>query len=356
MIIINKKNLALHSNLKSHAADEMDQRMEYNAIQKALTENLSRNSGSYVKNAAGIFGSDYWLELDRQTVEIAGQDRGREIFNDLQDLVTVVPLGKTVRGYTKLGDISDHVTISMDMQTPQTFDHSSSTGDGDPIPGFTAGYGINWRHWLGLQTENIDLMLQSQRAKLVKFYEAQADYAMNGSPKIKEAGYFGQGIKNHRNTIKLNLAAAGLNINLTTADPDDVVAFFSSVFGGVLDTNAVARVDKLWVSPQIRARLALPYSSDLGILAGSTERQLLEFASRIREIGTDYSLNGNEFVAYVKDKTFLEIPTGQAVTITPIPRLYPRDNFNNDISSAFGVQVKVDGSGRGGVFYGANLT
>lgn len=113
MIIINKQNLALHSNLKSHAADEMEQRMEYNAIQKALTENLSRDSGSYVKNAAGIFGGDYWLELDRQAGEIAGQDRGREIFNDLQGLATVIPLGKTVRGYTQLGDISDHVTLSL---------------------------------------------------------------------------------------------------------------------------------------------------------------------------------------------------------------------------------------------------
>lgn len=353
MIIINKKNLELHSNLKAHAADEMDQRLEYNAIQKALTENLSRDSGSYVKNAAGIFGGDYWLELDRQAVEIAGQDRGREIFNDLQGLVTVIPLGKTVRGYTQLGDISDHVTISMDMQTPQTFDHSSSTGDADPIPGFTAGYGINWRHWLGLQTENIDLMLQSQRAKLVKFYEAMADYAMNGSPKIKEAGYFGQGIKNHRNTIKIDLTTAG--VDLTTDTPEEIVTYFAGAFGVVLDANAVSSV-KLWVSPQIRARMAMPYSADLGIVSGSIETQLRQFTPRITEIGTDYSLSGNEFIAYVKDKSFIEIPTGQAVTITPLPRLYPRDNFNNDISSAFGVQVKADSRGRSGVFYGAELT
>ena len=61
-------------------------------------------------------------------------------------------------------------------------------------------------------------------------------------------------------------------------------------------------------------------------------------------------------MAYVKDRQFLEIPTGQAVTITPLPRIYPRDNFNNDIASAFGVQVKRDSAGRAGVFYGANLT
>ena len=353
MIIINKENLARHSNLKSHAADELEQRMEFNAIQKALTANLTHDSGSYVKNAAGIFGKDYWFELDNQAVEIAGQERGREIFNDIQDLATVVPLGKTVRGYQKLGDISDHVTISMDMQTPQTFDHSSMTGDADPIPGFTAGYGINWRHWLGLQTENVDLMLQSQRAKLVKFYEAMADYALNGNTRIQEANYPGQGIKNHRNTIKIDLTVAA--INLTTADPDDVVTYFAKDFGAVLDTNAIATV-KLWVSPQIRARMAMPYSAELGIVSGSIETQLRQFTPRISEIGTDYSLSGNEFIAYVKDKTFLEVPVGQSVIITPLPRLMPRENFNNDISSAFGIQVKQDSKGRSGVFYGANLT
>ena len=353
MIIINKENLARHSNLKSHAADELEQRMEFNAIQKALTANLTHDSGSYVKNAAGIFGKDYWFELDNQAIEIAGQERGREIFNDIQDLATVVPLGKTVRGYQKLGDISDHVTISMDMQTPQTFDHSSMTGDADPIPGFTAGYGINWRHWLGLQTENIDLMLQSQRAKLVKFYEAMADYALNGNTRIQEANYPGQGIKNHRNTIKIDLAVAG--IDLTTATPAEIITYFAESFGAVLDNNAIATV-KLWVSPQIRARMAMPYSDNLGIVAGSIEAQLRQFTPRISEIGTDYSLNGNEFVAYVKDKAFLEVPTGQAVIITPLPRLMPRENFNNDISSAFGIQVKQDSKGRSGVFYGANLT
>lgn len=353
MIIINKENLARHSNLKSHADDELEQRMEFNAIQKALTANLTHDSGSYVKNAAGIFGKDYWFELDNQAVEIAGQERGREIFNDIQDLATVVPLGKTVRGYQKLGDISDHVTISMDMQTPQTFDHSSMTGDADPIPGFTAGYGINWRHWLGLQTENIDLMLQSQRAKLVKFYEAMADYALNGNTRIREANYPGQGIKNHRNTVKIDLTVAA--INLTTATPDEVVTYFAKDFGAVLDENAVASV-KLWVSPQIRARMAMPYSAELGIVSGSIESQLRQFTPRISEIGTDYSLNGNEFVAYVKDKTFLEVPTGQAVIITPLPRLMPRENFNNDISSAFGIQVKADSKGRSGVFFASNMT
>ena len=358
MITVNKATLALHTNLKSHADAEMAQRLTYESYQKALLNNhgATMTAGDYAMNEAGLYTRDFWLELDRQSVQIADDERGREIYNDLQSVVTVLPVGKTVKAYNMIGDISDHVTISMDGQTPQTFDHAGSTADGDPIPMFTAGYGVNWRHWLGLQTENLDLMLDSQRAKLVKFHEAAADYALNGSARIQEAGYPGQGLKNHRNTVRIDLAAGGFNINLTTATNAEVIEFFSRDFGGVLDDNAISTVDVLWVSPQIRARMSAPYDASEGIRSGSVEENLMKFAPRIREVRTDYSLEGNEFISYVRNKTFIEVPTGQAVTIVPLPRPLPRDNFNNDISAAFGIQIKRNDRGQGGVFYGADLT
>lgn len=366
MILINKANIAKHAMMRGHAAQALGQRYQFNTFQA----NLDRDHGA---GSAGVWVNDmaqephrriatnslegeYWAELDKQANQIAAETMGREIFTDLQSLVTVLPVGKTVRGYTKIGDISDHVTISMDGQTPQTFDRAGESYDADPIPFFTAGYGINFREWQGLLSANIDLMLSSQRAKLEKLLNEAASYALTGNAKIQEAGYPGQGLKNHRNTKKINLGASGENIDLTTASAADTIAFFSQTFGAALDANAVAAVDVLWVSPQIRARLALPYAATRGILAGSTEANLLAFSGRIREIRTDYSLSGNEFLAYVRSKAYLEIPTGQALAIVPMPRLTPRANFNNDISTAFGVSVRVDGKGRGGVFYGAAVS
>lgn len=359
MIIVNKETLARHSNLKSHAENELSLRMTFNSYQRALIDNHGQHmtERDLILNNAALFGRDYWLEIDRQAAEVFDDERGREIYNDLQSLVTVLPVGKTVKAYTKIGDISDDVAISMDGHTPHDFDHTNYDTDGDPIPMFTAGYGVNWRHWMGLQTENIDLMLDSQRAKLVKFYEATANYTLNGAAKISEAGFKGQGIKNHRNTVRINLGSGsgGFNIDLTTASNADVVTFFSRDFASVLDANAIGAVDVLWVSPQIRAVLGQPFNASEGIKSGTVEENLLKFSPRIREVRTDFSLVGNEFISYVRSKSWLEVPTGQAVTIVPMPRPLPRDNFNNDISTAFGISVKRDGRGRGGVFYAANF-
>ena len=57
--------------------------------------------------------------------------------------------------------------------------------DGDPIPVFTAGYGVNWRHAAGLNSVGIDLVLDSQMAKMRKFNQKRVNYYLNGDSKIQ---------------------------------------------------------------------------------------------------------------------------------------------------------------------------
>lgn len=366
MIIINKANLEKHGRtLQGHEAFERAARMEHNARQEAMIANMAQGIDHAV-NARQVYDNDYWLEIDRTTREIADDTRGREIFDDLQAVATVLPLGKTVRAYTNVGDIAEDVQITMDGQAPFTFDQTGYAGDGDPIPMFTAGFGVNYRHLLGANDAGLDLMLDSQRAKLRKFYGTMNRYMLNGDVKISEAGFAGQGIKTHRNTCKIDLkvsGAAGAPIDLTTAGADDVVGFFTGVFSAQLDANNIGALDVLFVSKEIRANLSKPFSASTGFKDGTIEDHVLRYNPRIKEIRTAYSLDtmgdtglsGNEFLGYVRSKQFIEIPTGQAVVIVPLPRIMPRANFNNDISSAFGVQVKKD-RGNCGVFYAADLT
>lgn len=369
MIILNKANLAKHSQLKAHEEQERGQRMHHNQVQQALMQ--ADKSVMHV-NARGVYSNDFWLELDRGAAEVAADTRGREIYDDLQSLVTVLPIGKTVKAYTNAGDIAKDVKISMDGQSPQTFDQTGYGGDGDPIPLFTAGYGVSWRHMLGAEAGNLPLMLDSQRAKLEVFYATTNNYALNGSARINEAGFIGQGLKNHRNTAKVNLGAGGVNIDLsaTGTTNDAIVEFFTKDFAAVLDSHNIPMVDVFWVSKEIAARMAVPFSKSDGFKEGTLLENVLRLQPRIREIKVSYNtdlvgaehltggvtggLVGNEFLAYVKSKSFLEVPTGQAVQIVPLARINPRDNFNNDISTAFGVQVKKN-RGNSGVFYGANL-
>src|SRR5690606_10932578 len=123
-----------------------------------------------------------------------------EIVNDLLGVQTVLPIGKTAKLYNIAGDIADDVKVTMDGQAPYSFDHTEYDNDGDPIPVFTAGYGVNWRHAAGLSSVGIDLVLDSQSAKLRKFNKQLVSYVLNGNSKIQVQNYPAQGLKNHRNT------------------------------------------------------------------------------------------------------------------------------------------------------------
>ncbi|MEN1557787.1 major capsid protein, partial [Pseudomonas aeruginosa] len=110
---------------------------------------------------AGL-GREFWAEIDAQIIQYRNQETGMEIVNDLLQVQTVLPIGKTAKLYNVVGDIADDVSVSIDGQAPYSFDHTEYNSDGDPIPVFTAGYGVNWRHAAGMNTVGIDLVLDSQ--------------------------------------------------------------------------------------------------------------------------------------------------------------------------------------------------
>lgn len=130
--------------------------MMVNAYRSSMTPEM------LAANAIGGFTREFWAELDRQVIQLRDQEIGMEIINDLMSVQTILPIGKTAKLYNVTGDIADDVSVSIDGQAPYSFDHTDYDSDGDPIPVFTAGYGVNWRHAAGLNTVGIDLMLDSQ--------------------------------------------------------------------------------------------------------------------------------------------------------------------------------------------------
>ncbi|ECP0325394.1 hypothetical protein FX351_23170, partial [Salmonella enterica] len=268
----------------------------------------------------------------------------------------VLSVGKTAKLYNVIGDIADDVSVSIDGQAPFSFDHTEYASDGDPIPVFTAGYGVNWRHAAGLNSVGIDLVLDSQMAKMRKFNQKRVNYYLNGDPNIQVQSYPAQGIKNHRNTKKINLGSGsgGANIDLTTADMTALFAFFGKgAFGTLARANKVAQYDVMWVSPEIWANLAQPYVVN-GVVSGNVLNAVLPFAP-VREIRPTFALSGNEFIAYVRRQDIISPLVGMAVGVVPLPRPLPNVNYNFQIMSAEGLQITADDQGLSGVVYGANL-
>lgn len=361
-MFLTQQAIAAHPRLMGHYQELQANRNIWNTQHAGMIEahRTTMTPEMLAANAVQGLSQTFWAEIDRQIIQMRDQETGMEIVNDLLSVQTVLPIGKTVKLYNVSGDIADDVSISMDGQPPYSFDHTEYDSDGDPIPVFTAGYGCNWRHAAGLNTVGIDLVLDSQAAKLRKYNKFLVNYVLNGSEKIVVDGKPGQGLKNHRNTIKVDLGAGGANINLTTASQTDIATFFTSgAFGQAARDNFVEAYDVIWVSPQIWANLMKPATVTIGgntLLSGGNVLSVIQGYAPARSIRQTFALSGNEFIAYQRRQDVVTPLVGMATGVVPLPRPLPQTNFNFQIMGAMGLQVKKDGEGKSGVLYGADLT
>ncbi|EFJ2075856.1 hypothetical protein HIJ62_001286 [Escherichia coli] len=343
-----KENLAANSRLQAHWAELWAQRNIYNNQHNAMIAANKANMTNEMLacNAVGGFEKEFWKEIDNQIIELNTEEIGIEIVNDLMAVQTVLPIGKTLKMYSVAGDINDEVVMSMDGQVPHGFDHTEYGSDGDPIPMFAAGYGVNWRHAAGLNTVGIDLALDSQRLKLKKFNKARVDFYLNGNERMVVDGHKAMGLKNHKNTQQLTLT-----IDLTTAGFEEIIDFFTvGEFGVLARNNFVAKYDRLWVSPEIMANLARPHIVN-GAIVGSVLDIIKPFAP-VGEITQTFALKGNEILGYQRRKDVVTPLIGMTTGVVPLPRMMPTDNYNFRIMSAEGLQITSDMLGRSGVVYG----
>ncbi|EOC6709204.1 major capsid protein [Escherichia coli] len=343
-----KQNLATNSRMQAHWNELWAQRNIFNDQHDAMIAANKANMTAEMLacNAVGGFAKEFWKEIDNQIIELNTEEIGIEIVNDLMGVQTVLPIGKTLKMYNVSGDINDEVVMSMDGQAPHGFDHTEYGSDGDPIPMFAAGYGVNWRLAQGLNTVGIDLALDSQRLKLKQFNKARVKFYLSGNDNIVVDGHKAMGIKNHKNTQQLTLTT-----DLTTADFEALIDFFTiGEFGVLARNNFVAKYDIMWVSPEIMANLARPHIVN-GAVVGSVLQTVMPFAP-VGEIRQTFALKGNEIIAYQRRRDVISPLVGMTTGVVPLPRFMPTDNYNFRIMSAEGLQITCDMLGRSGVVYG----
>lgn len=349
-----KENLATNARMQGHWKELWAQRNIFNEQHNAMIAANQANMTAEMLacNAVGGFAKEFWKEIDNQIIELNTEEIGIEIVNDLMGVQTVLPIGKTLKMYNVSGDINDEVVMSMDGQAPHGFDHTEYGSDGDPIPMFAAGYGVNWRLAQGLNTVGIDLALDSQRLKLKKFNKARVQFYLNGNDRIVVDGHKAMGIKNHKNTKQLKLKTVA-KIDLATATFDKIIEFFTTgEFGKLARANFVAKYDVMWVSPEIMANLARPHIVN-GAIVGSVLDVIKPFVP-VGDIRQTYALTGNEFIAYQRSRSVITPLIGMTTGVVPLPRMMPTDNYNFRIMSAEGLQITRDMEGRSGVVYGSN--
>lgn len=343
-----KENLATNARMQGHWSELWAQRNIFNDQHDAMIAANKANMTAEMLacNAVGGFAKEFWKEIDNQIIELNTEEIGIEIVNDLMGVQTVLPIGKTLKMYSVSGDINDEVVMSMDGQAPHGFDHTEYGSDGDPIPMFTAGYGVNWRLAHGLNTVGIDLALDSQRLKLKKFNKRRVKFYLEGNENMVVDGHKAMGIKNHKNTQQLTLTT-----DLKAATFDELIDFFTiGELGVMARNNFVAKYDVMWVSPDVMANLARPHIVN-GAVVGSVLNTVMPFAP-VGEIRQSFALTGNEIIAYQRRRDVISPLIGMTTGVVPVPRTMPTDNYNFKIMSAEGLQITCDMLGRSGVVYG----
>lgn len=344
--IIFNKNLITNSIQAKQAWDQLLlQRQVFNTNQSRLAAEYGQ---SLSVNQAALLDKDYWREVDMVATRVFRDDQGNPILDDLLSLGTSISIGKTVAMYRVSSD-AGVVTRSMSGQVPESMDKVIYDQYGDPIPIFSTGYGREWREWQGLQSENIDAMSDDQEAAVAALRANMAKYVLLGDGKLIVNNFAARGITNHENTNQIDLGASGLNINLTIAEADDVIKFFTGNFAKVLDDNLVGEKVKVWVSPEINRNLDRPYSNANGYKEGTIKDYILKYG-RVESIEPTFALKDNHFIAYVRNAQYLKTRIAAPIGTFMIPRQNPFDNYQSMVWSAFGLQVKRDFNGKSKVF------
>jgi len=192
-----KETLAANRNVQGHWDDLWATRniMSANMQQMIAANQAHMTQEMIAANAAAGYAKDFWQEVDRMVVQSREETIGMEMLNDLLSVQTTLPIGKTVKSYNIVGNIAEDVSVTIDGQAPFSFDHTDYDSDGDPVPVFLAGFGVNWRHAAGLNSVGLDLVLDSQAAKLKVYNEKLVKYALDGAAGIQVDSKAGQGLR-----------------------------------------------------------------------------------------------------------------------------------------------------------------
>jgi len=304
-----------------------------------------------VGNSAAILPRDAWLELDGITRRVMRADEGSVWMNDLMPLAKPVHIGKLVH-MNRVSSDAGSVVRSMSGQVPVGMDKVIYDYRGTPVPIFSTAYGREWREWNTLQSENFDALADDQEAHTAKIKRDQALYVLNGDSTIVFQGYQAYGIKTstYSKSINLGSAVGGANIDLTTADGDDLDAFFSGAFGAMLDANLITGKVNIYISPDIARNWDRSYSGASGFKDGT----IMDFVSknrRINKIAVSFELSGNAFFGFVPSGEYIRPLVGMAVNTTAQTRLNPTDNYQFLMMGALGIEIRADYNGKSGVFY-----
>ena len=161
------------------------------------------------------------------------------------------------------------------------------------------------------------------------------------------------GMKNSPNTQSLQLGAAGVNVDLTSASATyadfekAIIAALTALQGPAnnVDMNITLAVSsEIWFNALRTGTTDTNFRNTLEAL-----RNIPGVADIVKSNGSQ--LSGNEFLAWANSDEYVQLQVGMAVNTQPVVRNMFNDPYNFVTWSAAGLLIKADTAGRSGVLY-----
>lgn len=345
--IFNKEMIAKQGIQAERQWREVDTRRQFSNRQNEMLQHMA---GLEVN--VGRIPQDVYRDFDTQTKSLMTGDEGGVLLDALLPLARSVDIGKIVSEYRR---VSDGLTArsSISGQHSKPVDHVGYDYDGTLVLIHDSAFGREWREFQAMQSEGFSPIVDDQAAATRAVRRKVLDNFVNGDPNATFKGIQSFGIKNAPGTATLNLAAGGLNVDMTSqnttfAQMQSVIIQVATLMQG--RANNVERDLDFFVSPEIWFNLARTGTNDTRFASYLEGLQRLPGVASIRRTNV---LVGNQFMALALDRQYIQPVVGMAMSTIPMTRQEYFSDYHWLTWMAAGIVIKRDAAGRTGVLYAA---
>lgn len=300
---------------------------------------------------AGRTPESLYLEFDRTITTEFKLDEGDAILNALMPLQKSVSIGRTIVEYARSSD-SGVASTSMSGTAGIKFDGIEYDTAGTLVPMHDTGFEIPFREYDQQRLDGFDMTIDLQRESARTLRQQYVKFAMDGSP-ITHKGKKWQGFRADPTVEQVSLGAGGLNVDFTSA----------SLTGANFRNGFLALVKQLYVTNKINVPATYFVSNEIlfnaqRYYADTYESgMILDHLKRltgVADIVATSALTGNQVLAIVLNKSFIQPVVGMAVNTVALSRPEYNSPYRWATWGAMGILVKNDWKGSSGVMYAAS--
>lgn len=299
-------------------------------------ERMAREFNGFMGNAATV-PKDVWGEWDREGIEI--QRDVLAVFNDLSSLSKSMNIGKQVHFYQKISD-SGEVNISMDGRGKAKTDQPLVDYVGTPIPIIDTTFSFGWRQMAAMQSEGQSLDPAARNNATRKIAEKMEDLVINGDAKIDVGGAKIYGL---RTLPARNTGTHALDLNGATG---------AQWVEAVKDVIEKMQADNFFSPVTIYVNYAdWFYASSTDYVANYPKTilaRVLEIPG-VAAIVPASKVPTNELLGVCKRSDVVQILSEMPLTVRPLLRLRPEDDYVFSVMAAVSPEFKSDYSGQCGI-------